>query len=424
MRDGNNRILGAGQLTASQVDFRINERKFCRSPQGAGTGGASSRGAGAGGVGIGGAGIGGASFEETGAGGTTTAPPYCHDTCLQAARRREREEQEWLEQERWELQHGIGALGLPSTSPVRSPAPLAFGPTFPPPDASPAFSPPPWSPSPPVVPHYRVRPCPPHARPCSPTDDLRTALLCSSRHRSPPVSFELEFVASVSPSLCAMLLSPEGDPDALDILTPCTYHEAVSGEWASQWEAAMDLELASWRSTGTYDDAVPPPRANVVDGMWLFKVKRSLGSPPVFKACHVARGFNQREGVYFFQSFALTSKMRTLRVFLQGRLHEEIWLRRPPGFTDTFPPKTQWSLRRPDYGLRQSPLYVDDLVFATADRVALAEVKSKLQKRHTCINLGEPQHYLGLQITRDRAARTITLIQSHMVQQVLLRFEF
>ncbi|CAI7801134.1 unnamed protein product [Closterium sp. NIES-54] len=64
-------------------------------------------------------------------------------------------------------------------------------------------------------------------------------------------------------------------------------------------------------------------------------------------------------------------------------------------------------------------VYVNDLVFATADRVAMAEVKSKLQKRHTCTDLGELHSYLGLQITRDRAACTITLSQSHMVQQVL-----
>ncbi|CAI7873951.1 unnamed protein product [Closterium sp. NIES-53] len=41
--------------------------------------------------------------------------------------------------------------------------------------------------------------------------------------------------------------------------------------------------------------------------------------------------------------------------FLQGSLHEEIWLRRPPGFTVSFPAGTQWSLRRPVYGLRQAP---------------------------------------------------------------------
>ncbi|CAI7891652.1 unnamed protein product [Closterium sp. NIES-54] len=41
--------------------------------------------------------------------------------------------------------------------------------------------------------------------------------------------------------------------------------------------------------------------------------------------------------------------------FLQGSLHEEIWLRRPPGFTRTFPAGTQWSLHRPVYGLCQAP---------------------------------------------------------------------
>ncbi|CAI7905937.1 unnamed protein product [Closterium sp. NIES-53] len=66
----------------------------------------------------------------------------------------------------------------------------------------------------------------------------------------------------------------------------------------------------------------------------------------------------------------------------------------------------------------------DDLVFATADTAGLAHVKSELQKRHTCTDLGELRSYLGLQITRDRAQRTITLTQSHMVQQVLQRFDF
>ncbi|CAI7848284.1 unnamed protein product [Closterium sp. NIES-54] len=46
------------------------------------------------------------------------------------------------------------------------------------------------------------------------------------------------------------------------------------------------------------------------------------------------------------------------------------------------------------------------------------------RKRHSCTDLGELRSYLGLQITRDRAQRTITLTQSHMVQQVLQRLDF
>ncbi|CAI7744506.1 unnamed protein product [Closterium sp. NIES-53] len=40
---------------------------------------------------------------------------------------------------------------------------------------------------------------------------------------------------------------------------------------------------------------------------------------------------------------------------LADSLHEEIWLLRPLGFTGSFPAGTQWSLRRPVYGLRQAP---------------------------------------------------------------------
>ncbi|CAI7894268.1 unnamed protein product [Closterium sp. NIES-53] len=67
--------------------------------------------------------------------------------------------------------------------------------------------------------------------------------------------------------------------------------------------------------------------------------------------------------------------------FLQGSLHEEVWLCRPSAFTGNFPPGTQWRLRRPVYDLHEAPREWHD------------------------------------------TPRTITLSQSHMVQQVLQRFE-
>ncbi|CAI7899405.1 unnamed protein product [Closterium sp. NIES-54] len=199
------------------------------------------------------------------------------------------------------------------------------------------------------------------------------------------------FAASV-PHLVSMLLAPEGDPDAPEIPTPHSYAEAIEGPYSSQWQAAMDAEMASWKSTGTYVDEVPLPGANIVSGMWIFRVKRPSGSPPVFKARYVARGFNQRQGVYFFQTFSPTPKMTTLRVllhvaaqrdyelhsvdfstaFLQGSMHEEIWLRRPPGFTGSFPAGTQWSLRRPVYDLRQAPREWHDTVRTTLAALGFA----------------------------------------------------
>ncbi|CAI7815238.1 unnamed protein product [Closterium sp. NIES-54] len=103
---------------------------------------------------------------------------------------------------------------------------------------------------------------------------------------------EFECFAAAVPHLVSMLLAPEGDPDAPDILTPRSYAEAIEGPYSSQWQAAMDAEMASWKSTGTYVDEVPPPGVNIVSDMWIFRVKRPPGSPPAFKACYVARGFN------------------------------------------------------------------------------------------------------------------------------------
>ncbi|CAI7839992.1 unnamed protein product, partial [Closterium sp. NIES-53] len=174
--------------------------------------------------------------------------------------------------------------------------------------------------------------------------------------------------------LMSMLLAPEGDPDAPDIPTPRSYTEAIEGPYSSQWQTAMDTEMASWKSTGTYVDEVPLPGANIVSGMWNFRVKR----PPAqtsYRAASTRRS-------------DCAAHLASLGRFL-----------------------LEWSLRRPVYGLRQAPrewhdtlrttlaalgfapstadpslflrtdttlppfyilVYVDDLVFATADTEALA----------------------------------------------------
>ncbi|CAI7847243.1 unnamed protein product [Closterium sp. NIES-54] len=218
---------------------------------------------------------------------------------------------------------------------------------------------------------------------------------------------EFQCFAAAVPHLVSMLLAPEEDPNPPDIPTPRCYAEAIEGPYSSQWQAAMDAEMASWKSTGTYVDKVPPPGANIVSGMWIFRVKRPSGSPPVFKARYVARGF-----IYGLRQ-APREWHDTLRTtlaalgFTPSTADPSLFLR-----TDTLLP--------PFYIL----MYVDDFVFATADTAGLAQVKSELQKRHTCTDLGELRSYLGLQIIQDIARRTITLTQSHMVQQGLQCFDF
>ncbi|CAI5936799.1 unnamed protein product [Closterium sp. NIES-65] len=63
---------------------------------------------------------------------------------------------------------------------------------------------------------------------------------------------DLECLAAAAPHLVSMLVAPEGDLDAPDIPTPRSYAEAIEGPYSSQWQSAMDAEMASWKSTGTY----------------------------------------------------------------------------------------------------------------------------------------------------------------------------
>ncbi|CAI7758303.1 unnamed protein product [Closterium sp. NIES-53] len=178
---------------------------------------------------------------------------------------------------------------------------------------------------------------------------------------------DLECLAAALPRFASMLLCPEGDPDALDIPTSRSYAEVIAGEYSSQWQTTMDTEMASWNLQRLVYCLRQAPCE------WHDTLRTTLAA------------------LGFAPSCADPS------LFL---------------CTDTTLP--------PFYVL----VYVDDLVFAIGDTEALALVKAELQERHTYSDLGELRNYLGLQITRDRERRTITLTQSHMVHQVLQRFDF
>ncbi|CAI7873624.1 unnamed protein product [Closterium sp. NIES-53] len=187
--------------------------------------------------------------------------------------------------------------------------------------------------------------------------DLTTA--CRLDYTSALVADVFECLAAVVPRFASLLLAPEGDPDAPDILTPRSYAEAITGPYSSQWQAAMDAEMASWKSTGTYVDEVPPPGVNIVDGMWIFRYSQwSLRRPGTqWSLSRPVYGLRQAPREWH-------DTLRTTHValgFVPSTADPSLFLR-----TDTSLP--------PFYDL----VYVDDLVFATADTEALTLVKSEL----------------------------------------------
>ncbi|CAI7858817.1 unnamed protein product, partial [Closterium sp. NIES-53] len=184
--------------------------------------------------------------------------------------------------------------------------------------------------------------------------DYATDLIAESESPSPPSvggecalgtdvledrQEDFECLAAAVPRFASMLLAPEGDPDALDIPTPRSYAEAITG------------------GTST-SDLLPHPEDDY-----------SLGAA-------ASRCLALRRPVYGLRQ-APREWHDTLRTTL-------VAMRFTPSTADPSLNLCTNTSLPPFYVL----VYIDDLVFANADTEALTREKSELQKRHTCTDLG------------------------------------
>ncbi len=67
-------------------------------------------------------------------------------------------------------------------------------------------------------------------------------------------------------------------------------------------------------------------------------------------------------------------------------------------------------------------VYVDDLTIAAAKLKTLAQFKNELSNRYEMKDLGELHYIIGLQVKRDRKARSLHLSQKQFNNTDLERF--
>jgi hypothetical protein len=251
------------------------------------------------------------------------------------------------------------------------------------------------------------------------------------------------------------------------------------------WEAAMKAEVDGCVAQGTWTlvkRSSLPPGANVIPVKWVYKIKTDEnGAISKYKARITPKGFKQRYGVDFFEVFAHTGKYKTLRVllslaarydlelrqldvpqaFTRANLDEEVYMEMPEGFTQAGMVCRLWKSL---YGLKQSPrnwyllvskfireecgfqacvsdpclfhkrsksgktiwifLFVDDMqaAFDHSDAADWAEVQRRLKEKFDVTDLGDSKWMLGMRITRNRPARTITLDQELYVSTALEKY--
>ena len=153
---------------------------------------------------------------------------------------------------------------------------------------------------------------------------------------------------------------------------PNTFREADESNQREQWRAAMAEEIEALHENKTWE-LVPNTGQKLVDCRWTYKIKyKASGEVDRYKARLVARGFTQRFGVDYVDTFSPVIRMESVRAilaiasarkcelgqfdvktaFLNGELQETIHMKQPPGFDDGTDRVCR--LKKSLYGLKQA----------------------------------------------------------------------
>lgn len=271
------------------------------------------------------------------------------------------------------------------------------------------------------------------------------------------------------------------ESNVVEVNIPETYKEALGSREANKWREAIRSELSSHQENETWTLVKREARMNTVDSKWVFRIKNEDDGNRRFKARLCARGFLQKKGVDFFETFSPVVRYDSLRVllaivasrdlelaqfdvqtaFLYGGLEEEIFMEPPEGLVieKGSPKNTVCRLNKSLYGLKQSPrcwnrefslflrkykfqeisadkciftgrigddtvylaLFVDDGLVAAKNNEAIDAVLGHLKEAFK-ITVGDASSFVGMQIERDRRRKTIFIHQSMYARKILERF--
>jgi histone deacetylase 1/2 len=143
-----------------------------------------------------------------------------------------------------------------------------------------------------------------------------------------------------------------------------------------RWKEAMQKEFDALLKNKSWSLILPSKGKNIIDSRWVFNIKRkSAGSIERYKGRLVAKGYKQRYGIDYEDTFSPVVKIATVRLvlpiamakgwslrqldmqnaFLHGVLEEEVCMRQPPGFEDKSRPHFVCKLNKAIYRLKQAP---------------------------------------------------------------------
>nr|GEW73183.1 retrovirus-related Pol polyprotein from transposon TNT 1-94 [Tanacetum cinerariifolium] len=228
-------------------------------------------------------------------------------------------------------------------------------------------------------------------------------------------------------------------------IEPKNIKEAVAD---SAWIESMQEELHRFDRLDVWELVDIPLCKNVINIKWLWKNKRDEENTVIRnKSRLVAKGYAQKEGVDFKESFAPVARLEA----------EEMYVNQPDGFVDPYHPDKVYRLKKALYGLKQAPrawydelpnflvskgfskgsinpnlfitkhrgeilmvqIYVDDIIFGSTNPNLSKRFKKLMHNKFEMSMMGELKFFLGIQI--HQSPRGIFINQARYAQKILIK---
>lgn len=256
--------------------------------------------------------------------------------------------------------------------------------------------------------------------------------------------------------------------------------EVLNGPESLQWKRAMDDELQSFEDNSAWDIVDVPDNGTIVQCKWVFKKKVDSDQNICYRARLVAKGYSQRPGIDFDETFSPVLRHSTLRLlfalavklnldvdhldvktaFLNGFLDENVFMKIPAGLKCVDKGNKVLKLKRAIYGLKQSSrawyrrvddylqslnfkksqlepclftkikdnmkiviaLYVDDFFVFSNSIQETDKLKRDLSSIFKIKDLGCVRQCLGMRVNIDKSNCVITLDQEKYIDELLNKF--
>ncbi|XP_075658625.1 putative mitochondrial protein AtMg00820 [Castanea sativa] len=132
----------------------------------------------------------------------------------------------------------------------------------------------------------------------------------------------------------------------------------------------MDKEIQVLEQNNTWKLTSLPPGKTLIGCQWIYRIKlKADGTIDRYKARLAAKGYTQREGLDFLETFSPMAKTVSVKVLL---------------------------------ALAVAKVYVDDMIITGNDSTCVAVLKSVLDQKFGIKDLGSLKYFLGLEIARSK----------------------